>query len=282
MERSTVSVDEAFPEALLALEPLAESYAVPPLPRRHPAEADTFARQKAVPGHDQRALAGARIVLVGAGGLNSWTALGLARSGARSLTIVDPDLVERTNLPRQLYFAGDLGAPKALRLARHLQQQATDGLRVTGVAASFEEFVERFALAADLLIVGVDNNLCRLQAAQQARARRIPAVFTMLSRDGVRVQSFLQGPAADDACLWCALPNLDPRREAPCAAAIISTCFLASAFALFFAYRALMGWPRGVEPFNWREADALGATPDRTGLVRRRAGCPVCGPARGL
>ncbi len=277
MERFAASADDDLPDALLSPEPRTESYSAPPLPRRHPAEADIFARHKEIPGHSQQALAGARIVLVGAGGLNSWTALGLVRSGARSLTIVDPDLVERTNLPRQLYYADDLGEPKALRLARHLREHATDGLRVTGVAAYFEEFTAGFALPADLLIVGVDNNLCRLQAAQEARRRHIPAVFTMLSLDGMRVQGFLQGPAADDACLWCALPNLDPQHQAPCAAAIISTCLLAAAFALTFAYRALMGWPRGAAPFNWREADALGIAPDRTGLVRRRPDCPVCG-----
>ena len=122
----------------------------------------------------------------------------------------------------------------------------------------------------------MDNNACRLFAAQFARRRQIPAVFTMLSRDGMRCQSFLQGPEPADPCLWCALPNLDPESAAPCVAAIISSCFLASSFAVFFAHRALMGWPESVEAFNWREADLLGTTPDRVGQIKRRSDRPVC------
>jgi molybdopterin/thiamine biosynthesis adenylyltransferase len=278
MTISTGSLSEDFPESLLRPHPVIESFDAPPLPPPHPAEADTFARHAGIPGHDQEALARARIVLVGAGGLNSWTALGLVRSGARFITIVDHDLADRTNTPRQLYFADDLGQPKAIRLAHNLVGHAVAGARLTGIALRFEQAAEAFALPADLLVVGVDNNACRLYCAREARARRIPAVFTMLSRDGMRCQSFLQGPNPEDPCLWCALPNLDPEGAAPCAAAIISSCFLATAFALFFAHRALMGWPEGVEAFNWREADLLGVAPDRLGMISRRPDCAVCGP----
>jgi molybdopterin/thiamine biosynthesis adenylyltransferase len=246
------------------------------LPPAHPAEADTFDRHAGVPGHYQAPLGRARIVLVGAGGLNSWTALGLARSGATLLTIIDPDFVERTNMPRQLYFRDDLGQPKALRLAQNLAGHMVAGGRVTSVPLRFEEAIEEFALPADLLVVGVDNNACRLSCVRAARRRGIPAVFTMLSHDGMRCQSFLQGPDSTAPCLWCALPNLDPESAAPCAAAIISSCFLSAAFALFFAHRALMGWPETTASFNWREADLLGGTPGRIGCVRPRANCSVC------
>jgi len=254
-----------------------ESVTAPPLPRRHEAEADTFTRHEGIPGHDQEALAKARILLVGGGGLNSWTAVALARSGARSLTIVDHDLAERTNTPRQLYFADDLGQPKAFRLARNLMGHAVAGAELTGIALRFQHAVKEFSLSTDLLVVGVDNNACRLFAVREARARRIPAVFTMLSRDGMRCQCFLQGPSPEDPCLWCALPNLDPDKAAPCAAAVVSSCFLAAAFAVFFSHRALMGWPEGSEPFNWREADLLGAAPDQIGRVNKRPNCAVCG-----
>jgi len=277
MAISTDWLNETFPEFVLSPDQIIETFDALPLPPPHPAEPDTFARHEGIPGHDQAALASARIVLVGAGGLNSWTALGLVRSGARSITIVDHDLADRTNTPRQLYFGDDLGKPKAIRLVHNLAGHAVAGARLTGIALRFEQAVEEFALPADLFVAGVDNNACRLHCAREARARRIPAVFTMLSRDGMRCQSFLQGPSLEDACLWCALPNLDPESAAPCAAAIISSCFLASAFAVFFAHRALMGWPAGVEPLNWREADLLGAAPDRMGMIARRVDCSVCG-----
>jgi molybdopterin/thiamine biosynthesis adenylyltransferase len=249
-----------------------------PLPEGHPAEADAFVRQSAVPGHedDQEVLGRINVVSIGAGGLGSFIAQGLVRSGIRSLIVVDPDLVDRTNLPRQLYFAGDLGQPKAVRLVRNIAGDAIAGARLIGMAMRYEEASEHYALPADLMMVNVDNNACRALAAREARTRRIPAIFTMLSGDGMRCQCFLQGPDPEDACLWCALPNLDPRRSAPCAAAVISSCFLAGALALFFAHRAVLGWPRGVERFNFREADLTGMAPEQKGFVTRRHDCPLC------
>ncbi len=276
MRGSTVSNNEIFPEDLLHPKQIIKTFESPAMPVGHPAEPDLFARHLGIPGHDQAALEAARILMAGAGGLNSWAALALARSGARSIVITDDDLIDRTNLSRQFYFAGDLGERKGLRLAHNISAQAVGKASVTGIALPFEQAVKEFALPADILIVGVDNNACRLQCVQEARKRGIPAVFTMLSRDGMRCQCFLQGPLPSDPCLWCALPNLDPENIAPCASAIITSCFLASAFTIFFVHRALMGWPEGVKSFNWREADLLGVVPDSKGLIVRRADCAVC------
>ena len=125
-----------------------------------------------------------------------------------------------------------------------------------------------------MLVVGVNSNGCRIAVVKEAR-RHIPAVFTMLWRDGMRCQCFLQGASPLDACLWCALPNLDPEKIVPCAAAIISSCFLAAGLTIFFVHRALMGWG-DLERFNWRETDLSGMTPDRKGMIQKREDCRVC------
>jgi len=279
MDTSTGSPTDWAPEPWLKEERMVERFVAAPVPELHPAEPDIFARHAGVPGHVQAALGKAHIVLIGCGGLNSWVALGLARSGATHLTLIDHDLVEKTNLPRQLYLAGDLGHPKACRLARNVVDHAVAGAEITGVAVPFPEALAEIPMPVDLFVVGVDANLCRLDAVREAKRRRIPAVFSMLSRDGTRCQCFLQGPHPDGPCLWCAASNLDLTGTAPCAAAIITSCFLAASFAVFFAHRALMGWPDWSDPFNWREADLLGIAPDCIGRVTRRANCPVCAEA---
>ena len=56
----------------------------------------------------------------GAGGLGSNVAMMLVRSGIRSLTILDNDIVEASNLNRQAFFPGDVGKPKVQALSAHL------------------------------------------------------------------------------------------------------------------------------------------------------------------
>ena len=191
------------------------TFTAPALPPPGPLENDTFDRQRMVPGHDQEALAGKQIVLVGGGGLGSWAGLGIFRSGATAGSVIDPDLVERSNLSRQFFYEADLQQPKAICLARNLLPHAVAGATITGVAASLEDALEELAVPCDLLLIGVDNNPCRLAASRLARSRGIPAVFTMLSRDATRCHAFLQGPLSTDPCLWCAQPNLEEDAAMP-------------------------------------------------------------------
>jgi hypothetical protein len=157
-----------------------------------------------------------------------------------------------------------------------LLPHAPAATHITAIPFAFQEAANQVALPADVALFLVDNNACRLAGAKFARKQRIPAVFAMLSGDAMRTHVFLQGPTATDACVHCALPNLDPDGSMPCVSAIITSCLLAAAYATFFVHRALMGWPDGVEPFNWREADLLGVAPERTGFVAQRHGCPTC------
>ncbi|MFN0278961.1 MAG: HesA/MoeB/ThiF family protein [Pyrinomonadaceae bacterium] len=264
-----------FPTELLETETPIEVFRSEECKETQPDEHDLYARHEDIPAHNQTLLEQARIVLVGGGGLNSWAGVGLTRSGARSITAIDHDRVDRTNLSRQFFGTEDIGQLKGIALAKNLAAQAAGGSSITGIGLSFEDALEKYPLPADIFVAGVDNNECRLQVVREARRRSVPAVFTMLSRDGMRCQAFLQNASKLEPCLWCALPNLDPKNIMWCASAIISACFMASAYTVFFAHRALMGWGN-LPPFNWREADLTGTTPERTGVVKRRADCAVC------
>ena len=249
-------------------------------PPAHPAEADVFARHAGVPGHAQEALSAARVTIAGAGGLASWAAVGLGRTGVRNFTFTDHDLFDRTNGSRQLMFSEDIRQPKAFALARNIAPHMVAGGNITAIHLPFADAIDRYLVPADLLIVLVDNNRCRFDAVQLGRKRRIPVVFSMLSMDSMRVNTFLQGPADTDACLWCALPNLDVQASTPCASAMIAGCLASAAHVIFFAHRALMGWPSSVKEFNWRATDLTGGAPEEIGKVARREDCAVCAGVR--
>ena len=258
-------------------EPLLQVIEAPGFPPpRHPSEADLFARHEGVPGHDQEKLSNARIVMVGAGGLGSWVGLALVRSGVRHLTIIDPDRFDRTNAPRQLMFRGDIWRLKVVAVAQNLAPHMVAAGVITAMTMPLEQALGAYPIPADVLVVLVDNNGCRLKASQFARRLGIPAVFSMLSLDGVRMQTFLQGVEPDAACLWCALPNLDPNAATPCASGIVTSCLLAAAHATFFVHRALMAKQGMPDVFNWRIGDLLGGEEDVTSTVRRRRGCLLC------
>jgi bacteriocin biosynthesis cyclodehydratase domain-containing protein len=81
----------------------------------------------------QLRLRDARVVVLGVGGLGSWAALSLACCGVGELTLMDGDVVELSNLNRQvLYAPGDLGRPKA-RVAAAAIRRFNPGIRVEPV-----------------------------------------------------------------------------------------------------------------------------------------------------
>ena len=74
------------------------------------------------PDEMRKKLRGAKVAVAGLGGLGSNIAVMLARSGIGHLFLVDFDVVDVTNLNRQMYFIPQLGKPKAEALLELLYQ----------------------------------------------------------------------------------------------------------------------------------------------------------------
>ncbi|HEY2178519.1 MAG TPA: ThiF family adenylyltransferase, partial [Caulobacteraceae bacterium] len=79
-------------------------------------EVERYARHlvlREVGGGGQQALKSAKVAIVGAGGLGAPAALYLAAAGIGALTLIDPDVVEVSNLQRQVLFdTADVGTAK--------------------------------------------------------------------------------------------------------------------------------------------------------------------------
>jgi len=99
--------------ASIMIDPPASSGALPPLDR---AELLRYSRHLILPDvglEGQRRLKAARVLIVGLGGLGSPVALYLAAAGVGTLGLVDFDVVDVTNLQRQvLHGTNDVGRPK--------------------------------------------------------------------------------------------------------------------------------------------------------------------------
>jgi tRNA A37 threonylcarbamoyladenosine dehydratase len=80
-----------------------------------------------------------RVILFGAGGVGSWCAEGLVRSGCTDLTIVDSDIICPTNLNRQLQAtAKNIGAVKVEELGKRLLE-INPSAKITPLHAAYDE-----------------------------------------------------------------------------------------------------------------------------------------------
>jgi sulfur carrier protein ThiS adenylyltransferase len=103
-------------------------------------------------------LASAHVAVIGCGGLGSNVAAILLRSGVGTLTLIDHDLVEESNLNRQLFFRDQLGKAKVDALAetlRRIDPEATLHLVRQCVTA---ENLAAMVRGADIVIEAVDRS----------------------------------------------------------------------------------------------------------------------------
>lgn len=135
----------------------------------------------------RRAAASLHVAIVGLGGLGMLVAEQLARAGFRRFTLVDPDLVEPTNLNRLPACVQDLGRPK-VHLARRLIRIAGRGLGIQPEVETCRadiylaaRHVQRSVERSDLVLALTDNELSRIELLRLAQ--RCGAEYLMAGTD---------------------------------------------------------------------------------------------------
>lgn len=151
--------------------------------------------------------------IVGVGGLGAPAAAALAASGVSALTLIDDDLVEISNLPRQpLYDVDDVGTPKVEAAARRLRARRPD-LRVESVRARVDAGNADALLAGHAVILdGTDGLPSKSMLNDAALALGIPLVHAgAVGLDG-QLFTILPGRTA---CLRCLFPELPGEDDLP-------------------------------------------------------------------
>jgi molybdopterin/thiamine biosynthesis adenylyltransferase/rhodanese-related sulfurtransferase len=251
------------------------------IPRALPPEQRArYSRHLLIPevGEDgQQRLLDARVLLVGAGGLGSPAALYLAAAGVGTLGIVDADVVDQSNLQRQIVHSTDrLGEPKVSSAKRTLEALNPDVRVVPFEERLTSENVERIlAEGWDVIVDGADNFPTRYLVNDASVWHGIPVVHGSIFRFEGQVTVFTPGAGP---CYRCLFPQPPPPELAPSCAEGGVLGVLPGIIGSLQANEALkLVLDRG-DTLSGRLLlfDALGTTLDEV-TVRRNPECPVCG-----
>ena len=171
-----------------------------------PARLERFARHIVLPelgGAGQVALAGAHVALVGLGGIGSPALQYLAAAGVGTLTLIDRDVVDMSNLQRQtIYREADLGMAKA-ELAAQWVARFDGSLKVrahTGTVGG--DGAAQYLEGADLVLDGCDNFATRLAVSDACVKLGIPLTSAAIGRFQGQVANFA-GHLEGQSCYRC-------------------------------------------------------------------------------
>lgn len=244
-----------------------------------PDELDRYARHvvlRDIGGPGQRALKQARVLVVGAGGLGSPALLYLAAAGVGTIVIVDDDVVDNSNLQRQIiHRAADIGTPKVLSAARAMRARNPDIAVEPHQARLDESNAHELIAGVDLVLEGSDNFATRYLVNRVAAGLGKPVVGAALSQwEG---QISVWDPVHGAPCYQCVFPEPPARGLVPSCAEAGVLGPLPGVLGSMMAVEAVKLIARAGEPLRGRMLiyDALYAEV-RIIKVARRPDCPVC------
>ncbi len=224
----------------------------------------------------QTALLDARVLLLGAGGLGSPAALYLAAAGVGTLGLVDPDVVDASNLQRQVIHRTETVG----RLKVDSAEEALRGLNPDVRVVKFperltSENVDRIFDGWDVVVDGCDNFPTRYLVNDASVMKRLPVVHGSIFRFEGQVTTFVP---FDGPCYRCLYPAPPPPHLAP-------SCQEAGVLGVLPGIIGVLQATEAIKLILKRGAPLVGRllTYDSMGMkfrelkLRRDPECPMCG-----
>lgn len=224
----------------------------------------------------QERLAAARVLVVGCGATGGVLAQQLTRAGVGTLVLVDRDVVEETNLHRQVLFDehhAREGVPKVQAAAETLARAGGPTELVLHAANLDADNVAELARGCDLVLDGTDNLPTRYLLNDHCLEVGVPWVYAGVVAGGGLLLAILPGRGP---CLRCVFRDPPPPGTLPTcdtAGVIAPAVGAVASMQAGLALRLLVD-PEGVEP-ALVELDAWNGVV-RSVRVARDADCPAC------
>ena len=183
----------------------------PPIPHRF----ERQARFAPLGAEGQARLAQRRVLLVGCGALGGVLAQWLTRAGVGELILVDRDVVEETNLPRQVLFTAEhaaTGAPKVSAAAETLGLIGGPTQLIPHAVHLNADRLLELGANVDLILDGTDNMATRYLVNDYAVREGIPWIYAGVVSSGGLVLAIQPGVGP---CLRCVFPDPPPPGALP-------------------------------------------------------------------
>jgi adenylyltransferase/sulfurtransferase len=234
-------------------------------------ELERYKRQILLFGEEgQEQLKRAHIFVAGAGGLGSPVSLYLAVAGIGAITLVDNDVVELTNLNRQiLHYDRDIGRKKTVSAEEKLREINPD-ITVKVIDITIDETdVDRLVGRADGIVDAMDNYPTRYLLNETAVRKKIP--FFHGAVQGLYGQATTIIPGVTP-CLACIFPTAPPKEVFPVVGVTPGLIGMVQATEVL-KYLLHDGRLLTNRLFIW---DGLESHAEEI-AVERNPACPVCG-----
>jgi molybdopterin/thiamine biosynthesis adenylyltransferase len=179
-----------------------------------PRELDRYKRQILLFGEEgQERLKKANLFIAGAGGLGSPISIYLSVAGVGTITLVDKDIVEQTNLNRQiLHYEKDIGRKKTASAEEKLTALNPD-ITINVIETTIDENnVSRLVGNADGIIDAMDNFPTRYLLNDTAIKKSIPFFHGAIRGLYGQATTIIPGKTA---CLRCIFPKAPPKEVFP-------------------------------------------------------------------
>lgn len=246
-------------------------------------ELNRYARHiilREVGGAGQRRLKDARVLVVGAGGLGAPALQYLAAAGVGTIGVIDDDVVDNSNLQRQVIHRDQsIGMPKVFSAEQEMKAQNPFVVVKPYHRRLTEEIAADLFKDYDLILDGTDNFETRYLVNRMAVAAGLPLVSGALSQWEGQLSVF--DPASGAPCYQCVFASAPAAELAPsCAEAgvigplpgVIGSMMSVEAVKLLTG----AGTPLRGQMFIY---DALYGE-SRQITVSKRADCPICGQSK--
>ncbi|MHA2098617.1 MAG: HesA/MoeB/ThiF family protein [Candidatus Kariarchaeaceae archaeon] len=225
---------------------------------------------------NQKILSEKKALIVGLGGLGTVSSELLASIGIGHLTLVDFDVVEISNLPRQkLYNETDVGKSK-VEVAEERLKIRNPNISIDAQATRLDALsVNQLIDQADIIIDGLDSFSSRRVIHQAAYTHNIPFIFAGAVAESANIMSITFGD--NTPCLTCVLGNIrdDPNQSCEIAGVHPSILHFAAGIQATEAVRILLDQKPNLESeMMFIDLDSLEFEKIK---FKKNPNCAVCG-----